>query len=115
MSEEEERPRPRQRSVHCPVKTQAFIRTRARAAGQSISRYVLELARADDPGRFALVVAAKERRALLEGMRNVDGTLRALRAPLPGCGGLRQRRSCHPGGVHTNRAMHEPMGSWRRP
>ena len=46
MREGEERPR--QRSVHCPAKTQEFIRKRARAAGKTVSRYVLDLARADD-------------------------------------------------------------------
>ena len=86
MREGEERPR--QRSVHCPAKAQEFIRKRARAAGKTVSRYVLDLARADDPGRSAAVVRGEERRALLEGMRRVDGTLRALRAPLPDCGGL---------------------------
>lgn len=80
--------RPRQRSVHCPAKAQAFIRARARAAGKTVSGYVLELARADDPGRSPLAVGGEERRALLDGMRSVDGTLRALCAPLPECGGL---------------------------
>lgn len=79
---------PRQRSVHCPAKAQAFIRARARAAGQTVSGYVLELVRADDPGRSRLAVGEGERRALLDGMRSVDGTLRALCAPLPECGGL---------------------------
>ena len=88
MNEKEERPRPRQRSVHCPAKAQEVIRNRARAAGKSISHYVLDLAHADDPGRTALAASGEERQELLEGMRRVDDTLRALRAPLPGCGGL---------------------------
>lgn len=80
--------RPRQRSVHCPAKAQAFIRGRARAAGESVSHYVLELARADDPDVPEAADGADARRALRESMRSVEETLRALRAPLPECGGL---------------------------
>lgn len=78
----------RQRSVHCPAKAQAFIRARAGAAGKTVSGYVLDLVRADDPGRSRLAASEDERRALLEGVRGVDATLRALCGPLPQCGGL---------------------------
>ena len=41
----------RQRSLHCNPEEQAMIRARAEAAGKPVSRYVLDLALADDAGR----------------------------------------------------------------
>ena len=39
----------KQRSLHCSPREQAEIRVRASAAGKTVTRYVLDLALADDP------------------------------------------------------------------
>ena len=44
-------PRPKQRSLHCSPEEQEAIRARAAAAGRTVSRHVLGLARADAPAR----------------------------------------------------------------
>ena len=56
----EERPGRRQRSLHCKPAEQAMIRERAEAAGKTVSRYVMELALADDPDRHPLVLSEEE-------------------------------------------------------
>ena len=56
----EERPGRRQRSLHCKPAEQAMIRERAEAAGKTVSRYVMELALADDPDRHPLVLTEEE-------------------------------------------------------
>ena len=86
MSEAPARARPRQRSVHCSARERRLVRARAKAAGKTISRYVLDLVRADAPGGEA--PSAEEHRALRERVRDIEGTLRTLRDPLPECGGL---------------------------
>ena len=61
MTEEAEaRPGRRQRSLHCKPAEQAMIRERAEAAGKTVSRYVMELALADDPDRHPLVLSEEE-------------------------------------------------------
>ena len=50
----EERPGRRQRSLHCKPAEQAMIRERAAATEKTVSRYVMELALADDPDRHPL-------------------------------------------------------------
>ena len=51
MTEAAARSGRRQRSLHCKPAEQAMIRERAEAAGKTVSRYVMELALADDPDR----------------------------------------------------------------
>ena len=51
MTEEAARSGRRQRSLHCKPAEQAMIRERAAAAEKTVSRYVMELALADDPDR----------------------------------------------------------------
>ncbi len=46
----------RQRSLHCKPGEQATIRARAAAAGKTVSRYVLDLALADDPDRHPVAL-----------------------------------------------------------
>ncbi len=47
------------RSLHCSsLREQAEIRARAKAAGKTVTRYVLDLALADDPDRHPLVLTA---------------------------------------------------------
>ena len=65
MTEAEERPGRRQRSLHCKPAEQAMIRERAAAASKTVSRYVMELALADDPDRHPLVLSDVVRRAIL--------------------------------------------------
>ena len=81
--------RPRQRSVHCSAGERRLVRARARAAGKTISRYVLDLVRADLDEARARALRAEAHRALVEGVRSIDESLRhAFRDPLPECGGL---------------------------
>ena len=80
--------RPRQRSLYCPPEDQEMIRARAKAAGRSISRYVLDLALADDPDIHPLVLDDAAQIALLDGMLDVLDFVRALhREELPGGSG----------------------------
>ena len=88
MSEAPARARPRQRSVYCSARERRLVRARAKAAGKTISRYVLDLVRADAPTGDAHVPSAEERQALTERVRGIEETLRALCDPLPECGGL---------------------------
>ena len=88
MSEAPPRERPRQRSVYCSARERRLVRARAKAAGKTISRYVLDLVRADAPGGEAHSPSAGEHQALMERLRGIEGALRALRNPLPECGGL---------------------------
>ena len=89
MSEAPPHERPRQRSVYCSARERRLVRARAKAAGKTISRYVLDLVRADAPGGEAPVPSAEEGRALMERVRGIEETLQgALRAPLPECAGL---------------------------
>ena len=69
MTEEAGRPGRRQRSLHCNPAEQAMTRERAAAAGKTVSRYVVELALADDPDRHPLVLTEEEQVAL----RDVGG------------------------------------------
>ncbi|MDD9984322.1 MAG: hypothetical protein OXU81_23670, partial [Gammaproteobacteria bacterium] len=73
--------RPRQRSVHCSARERRLVRARAKAAGKTISRYVLDLVRADAP-------SGGEAYALMERVCGIEKALRALRDPLPECEGL---------------------------
>ena len=88
MTEEAGRPGRRQRSLHCNPAEQAMIRERAAAAGQTVSRYVVELALADDPDRHPLVLTEEEQAALRDGVREVQAFVQALRRELPGGSGL---------------------------
>ena len=88
MSEAPARARPRQRSVHCSARERRLVRARAKAAGKTLSRYVLDLVRADAPGGEAHSPSAEEHQALTERVRGIEEALRALRDPLPECGGL---------------------------
>ena len=81
----EERPGRRQRSLHCKPAEQAMIRERAAATEKTVSRYVMELALADDPDRHPLVLTEEEQDELRDG---VQAFVLALRRELPGGSGL---------------------------
>ena len=80
--------RARGRSVYCAVETQDAMRERAREADMPLSRLVMELARADDPDRHALVLSEAEKRAMRDDLAECAELVRALRRGLPRCGGL---------------------------
>ena len=68
----------RQRSLHCNPDEQATIRARAEAAGKTVSRYVLDLARADDPDRHPVVLTPDEQAELRDGVRELRAFVRAV-------------------------------------
>ena len=76
------------RSLHCKTQEQDEIRARAKSAGKTATRYVLDLALADDPNRHPLVLTAEEQREQLEMLRHSDGVMRMLQQELPGGSGL---------------------------
>ena len=80
------------RSLHCSPGEQAEIRVRAKAAGKTVTRYVLDLALADDPDWHPLVLTAGEQREQLGMLRHCDGMMWMwmwmLRKELPGGSGL---------------------------
>ena len=78
----------RGRSVYCALETQAAMREQAREADMALSRLVVELARADDPDRHALVLTEAEQRAMRDELGECAELARSLRRGLPGCGGL---------------------------
>ena len=84
----EERPGRRQRSLHCKPAEQAMIRERAEAASKTVSRYVMELALADDPDRHPLVLTEEEQAELRDGVLELQAFVLALRRELPGGSGL---------------------------
>ena len=61
----------RQRSLYCRPEEQAAIRGRAAAAGKTISRYMLDLALADDPDRHPVVLTPAEQAELRDGVREL--------------------------------------------
>ena len=67
----------RQRSLHCNPDEQATIRARAAAAGKKVSRYVLDLALADDPDRHPVVLTPDEQAELRDGVRELRVLVRA--------------------------------------
>ena len=77
-------PRPKQRSLHCSPEEQEAIRARAAAAGRTVSRHVLELARADAPERHPLILSGAEQAELRDGVAELRALVRAARAALPG-------------------------------
>lgn len=88
MSGGEAHGRPRQRSLHCPPEEQEMIRARAKAADKSISRYVLDLALADDPDIHPLVLDDEEQMSLLDSVLDIRDFVHALhRDELPGGSG----------------------------
>ncbi len=88
MTEDAERPRRRQRSLHCKPAEQAMIRERAAAAEKTVSRYVIELALADDPDRHPLVLTEEEQVEQRDAVLELQALARALRRELPGGSGL---------------------------
>ena len=86
----EERPGRRQRSLHCKPAEQAMIRERAAATEKTVSRYVVELALADDPDRHPLVLTEEEQADQQDGILELQALARALRRELPGGSGLSQ-------------------------
>ena len=88
MTEAAERPGRRQRSLHCKPAEQAMIRERAEAAEKTVSRYVMELALADDPDRHPLVLTEEEQAELRDGVLELQALARAFRRELPGGSGL---------------------------
>ena len=88
MTDEAVRPGRRQRSLSCKPAEQAMIRERAAAAEKTVSRYVIELALADDPDRHPLVLTEEEQAELRDGVLEIQAFVRALRRELPGGSGL---------------------------
>lgn len=60
-----------------------MIREAADASGKTISRFVLDLALADDVDRHPVVLTADEQAGLRDGVNEVRGFVRALRDALP--------------------------------
>ena len=87
MTEAAERPGRRQRSLHCKPAEQAMIRERAEAASKTVSRYVVELALADDPDRHPLVLTEEEQAEVAGWGAGVAG----IRAGSPARASGRQR------------------------
>ena len=65
-----------------------MIRERAAATEKTVSRYVVELALADDPDRHPLVLTEEEQVEQRDGAREVQAFVLALRRELPGGSGL---------------------------
>ena len=80
--------RARGRSVYCLVETQDAMRERAREADKPLSRLVVELARADAPGRHPPVFTEAEHQAMRDDLAECAALVRAMRRGLPRCGGL---------------------------
>ena len=78
-----DRPERRQRSLHCSHDEQATIREAAAASGKTISRFVLDLALADDVDRYPIVLTEQEQAELRDGVGEVRGFVRAVREALP--------------------------------
>ena len=96
MTDDSVRPDRRQRSLHCKPAEQAMIRERAAAAEKTVSRYVMELALADDPDRHPLVLTEEEQVELRDGVLEIQAFVRALRRELPGGSGLSFERDLGP-------------------
>ena len=60
-----------------------MIREAADASGKTISRFVLDLALADDVDRHPLALTEAEQAGLRDGVSEVRGFVRALRDALP--------------------------------
>ena len=88
MNDPVPRRRTQQRSVHCSPEEREAVRASARAAGKTVSRHVIDLARTDDGFRYPLALSDAEQRELLDCLRRVDGFVQALFRPLPEYGGL---------------------------
>ena len=69
---------PRQRSVHCDRSERETIRRKAAAAGKTVSRFLLDLALADDPDRSPLILTGAEQRELRDGVRELRERAAAL-------------------------------------
>ena len=78
----------RQRSLHCNPDEQATIRARAAAAGKKVSRYVLDLAVADDPDRHPVVLTPDEQAELRDGVRELRVLVRAAEGEVSPAGRL---------------------------
>lgn len=78
----------RQRSLYCNARDQRAIRAKAKAAGKPVSRYLLDLWRADDPESHGVALTAAEQAELCDGVREVRAFAHALMRELPGAGGL---------------------------
>ena len=83
MTDGAARPDRRQRSLHCGRDEQAMIRAAAAESGKTISRFVLDLALADDVDRHPVALTEAEQAELRDGMREVRGFVRAVRDALP--------------------------------
>ena len=82
------RPLKRQRAVYALTQDQALIREQAAKRGKPVSRYLVELALADDPDIHPVHLSPAEQREVLEGIRALDGLSRSLRRELPDAEGL---------------------------
>ena len=86
MTDGASRPDRRQRSLHCSREEQAAIRAAAAESGKTISRFVLDLALADDVHRHPVALTEDEQAELRDGVSEVRGFVRAVRDALPGGG-----------------------------
>ena len=77
------RERPRQRSLHCPPDEQEMTRARAKAAGKSISRHVLDLAQADDLDVHPLALDADAQLSVLDGVLEIRALMSGRRDAKP--------------------------------
>ena len=76
----------RQRSLHCRPVEQKAIRDTAAGAGKTVSRYVLDLALADDPERHPVVLTEAEQLELRDRVEEVWLFVRAVKEGLAGTG-----------------------------
>ena len=82
----------RQRSLHCKPGEQALIRERAALTGKTVSRYVLDLALADDLDRHAVALTEEEQLELHDRVRELWIFVRAAKQAV-GDGGLSLRET----------------------
>ena len=83
MIEDPKRPR----SLSLKPAERTMVREAAAAAGKEYSEYVLDLVAADDSDRYPVVLTPDEQTELRDGLREVRGFLREVKAALEG-GGL---------------------------
>ncbi len=76
----------RQRSLHCRPGEQEAIRGAAAAAGKTVSRYVLDLALADDPDRHPVALTEAEQAELRDRVEEVWSFVRDATRALDGTG-----------------------------
>ena len=69
----------RQRSLHCKPVEQALLREAADRADKTVSRYVIDLALADDPSRHPVALTPAEQAELRERVAEVWEIVRSAK------------------------------------